>query len=76
MYVDTSTVTTKYGTYTRHLLRESYREEGKIKKRLIANISDCKEEEIRAIKLALSYTRAGTQKRPLIGTQKRPVKSS
>ena len=55
MYVDTSTVTTKYGTYTRHLLRESYREEGKIKKRLIANISDCKEEEIRAIKLALSY---------------------
>jgi len=54
MYVDTSTVTTKHGTYTRHLLRDSYREDGKVKHTTIANLGACSEEEIRAIKLALS----------------------
>jgi transposase len=37
------------------LLRESYREKGKVKKRTIANLSHCKSEEIAAIKLALKY---------------------
>jgi hypothetical protein len=37
------------------LLRESYREEGKVRKRTIANLSACKPEEIAAIKLALSH---------------------
>lgn len=56
MYVDTSTVrpsTSK--AYTRHLLRESYRERGKVKHRTVANISRCKPEEIEAIRLALSH---------------------
>jgi hypothetical protein len=33
------------------LLRESYREGGKVRKRTIANLSSCKPEEIAAIKL-------------------------
>jgi len=37
------------------LLRESYRKDGKVKKRTIANLSSCKPEEIAAIKLALKY---------------------
>jgi transposase len=41
--------------YQSILLRESYREDGKVKKRTIANLSHCKPEEIAAIKLALKY---------------------
>jgi transposase len=41
--------------YRSILLRESYREDGKVKKRTIANLSGCKPEEIAAIKLALKY---------------------
>ena len=41
--------------YRSTLLRESYREDGKVKKRTIANLSRCKPEEIAAIKLALKY---------------------
>jgi len=56
MYVDTSTVRTATGkSYTRHLLRESYREEGKVKHRTIANLSSCTPEEIAAIHLALGH---------------------
>ena len=56
MYVDTSTVHTSTGkSYTRHLLRESYREEGKVKHRTIANLSSCTAEEIEAIRLALAH---------------------
>jgi transposase len=55
MFVDTSTVQQKGRTYTRHLLRESYREEGKVRHRTIANLSRCSEQEIEAIKLALRH---------------------
>ena len=55
MYVDTSTVQQKGKTYTRHLLRESYREEGKVRHRTVANLSRCTGEEIEAIKLALRH---------------------
>ena len=51
MYVDTS----HRKTSTRYLLRESFREEGKVKHRTIANLSSCSEEEITAIKLALKH---------------------
>lgn len=37
------------------LLRESYREDGKVKNRTIANLSHCKPEEIEAIRLALKH---------------------
>ena len=55
MYVDTSTLHQKGKTYTRHLLRESYREEGKVRHRTIANLSKCSEQEVEAIKLALRH---------------------
>jgi transposase len=41
--------------YQSILLRESYRENGKVKKRTIANLSHCKPEEIAAIKFALKH---------------------
>ena len=55
MYLDTSTATINGKSYCRYLLRESYRENGKVKHRTIANISECSSEEIAAIKLALQY---------------------
>ena len=56
MYVDTSTVITSSGaSHTRHLLRESFREDGKVKHRTMANLSHCSGEEIEAIRLALRH---------------------
>jgi hypothetical protein len=51
MYIDQC----KTGKYTRILLRESYRENGKVKHRTIANLSHCSPEEIEAIRLALKH---------------------
>ena len=55
MYLDSSTVQRKGTSYTRHLLRESYREGGKVKHRTIANLSGCSAAEIEAIRLALRH---------------------
>lgn len=55
MHVDSSKTTVNGKTYHRHLLRESYREEGKVKHRTIANLSRCSPEEIEAIRLALRH---------------------
>src|SRR4030067_2906441 len=55
LYVDTSYTTRGGKTYARYLLRDSYRQDGKVKHRTIANHSACSEEEIAAIKLALKY---------------------
>jgi len=55
MYVDSSTSRKGIKSYTRHLLRESYREGKKVKHRTIANLSHCSEEEIAAIRLALRH---------------------
>jgi len=55
MHVDDSTYKVGDKTYRRALIRESYREKGKVKKRTISNISKCSDEEIEAIKLALKY---------------------
>lgn len=41
--------------YESLLLRESYLENGKVKKRSVANISNCSEDEIKAIELALKH---------------------
>ena len=51
MYVDQSTS----GKYSRFLLRESYRDKGKVKHRTIANLSACSPAEIAAIRLALQH---------------------
>ncbi len=55
MYIDTSHITRGGKTYTRHLLRESYRANGKVLHRTIANVSQCSEAEIEAIRLALRH---------------------
>src|SRR5690349_2569787 len=55
MYVDTSHITRGGKTYTRHLLRESYRANGKVLHRTIANVSHCSEAEIEALRLALRH---------------------
>ena len=55
MYLDTSCITIKGKTYTRRLLRESYRQGKKVKHRTIANLSQCSDEEIAAISLALRH---------------------
>ena len=55
MYVDTSRLTRGGKTYTRHLLRESYRANGKVLHRTIANVSHCSEAEIEALRLALRH---------------------
>lgn len=41
--------------YKTYLIRETYREDGKVRHRNIANISRCSQKEIEAIKLALRY---------------------
>jgi hypothetical protein len=55
MYVDTSHITRGGQTYTRHLLRESYRAHGKALHRTIANLSQGSAAEIEAIRLALRH---------------------
>ena len=51
MHVDES----KSGKYKRVLLRDSYRHNGKVKHRTIANLSACSAAEIDAIRLALKH---------------------
>jgi len=55
MHVDICKTKRGNKKYTRALIRESYREDGKVKKRTLANISSCSEEEIQAIKFALQH---------------------
>src|ERR1041384_2765467 len=58
MYIDTSHITRGGKTYTRHLLRESYRAPGKVLHRTIANVSHGSEAEIEAMRLALRHKEA------------------
>lgn len=55
MYVDTSILKRHGQTYVRHLLRESYREQGRVLHRTIANLSQCSAHEVEAIRLALRH---------------------
>jgi transposase len=57
MHIVKNKSTSKAGKkiYQSTLLRESYRENGKVKKRTIANLSRCTPQEIYAIKLALKH---------------------
>jgi len=47
--------TKSQGKYTCYLLRETYRQDGKVKHRTIANLSRCSPQEIEAIRLALQH---------------------
>jgi hypothetical protein len=55
MYLDRSKITVHGKTYHRVLLRQSFRQEGKIKHRTIANLSACSDQEINAIALAFKH---------------------
>ena len=55
MHVDTSATLVNGKTYQRHLLRRSFREDGKVKHQTVANLSACSAEEIEAIRLALRH---------------------
>ncbi len=56
MYLDIAAVTSAKGvTYSRVLLRSSFREDGKVKHRTLGNLSDCSPEEIEAVRLALKH---------------------
>lgn len=55
MYVDTATIKRKDKTYTRYLLRTSYRDRGKVKHKTLLNLSSCSKDEVNAIKLALKH---------------------
>ena len=52
MYIEK---TKSQGKYVCYLLRESYRDAGKVKHRTIANLSGCSEKEIAAMRLALKH---------------------
>jgi hypothetical protein len=55
MYLDRSQVRLRGKTYTRILLRQSYRHEGKVKHRTLANLSKASAQELKAIELALKH---------------------
>ena len=55
MFIDSAITRLNGKTYSRHLLRETYREDGKVKHRTLANLSHCKPEEVEAIRLALKH---------------------
>jgi transposase len=55
MHIDSAYFTRHGKNYRRHLLRDSFRENGKVKHHTLANLSHCTEEEISALKLALRH---------------------
>ena len=55
MYVDSATYLSHGKPYKRHLLRHSFRKDGKVKKKTIASLCGLSEEEVGAIKLALKH---------------------
>lgn len=55
MYIDSANVKSGKKIYRRHLLRASYRENGKVKHKTIINLSGFSEAEIAALKLALKH---------------------
>jgi hypothetical protein len=55
IYLDRSKITVRGKTYHRVLLRQSFRQNGKVKHRTIANLSACSPEELQAIELAFQH---------------------
>ena len=51
MFIDSC----KTGKYVRHLLRESYRKAGKVQHRTVGNLSNCTDQQIRAMRWALRF---------------------
>lgn len=75
MYITVTQSKGRKKTYQSVLLRESYREGGKVKNRTIANLSHCKANEIEAIRIALKHKddlSALVQARPEVQIQEGP----
>jgi len=53
LHIDSSTIHASGKTYTRHLLRTSFRQDGKVKHKTIANLSHYSDAEIEAVRLIL-----------------------
>lgn len=71
MYIDKSVARINGKTYHRSLLRECYREQGKIKHRTIANLSKCSKEEIEAFQLVLKQKKDLSKLKALCDTANR-----
>ena len=70
IYLDRSKTKLNGKTYHRVLLRQSFRQDGKVKHRTVANLSDCSQEELQAIELALKHKHDLDSLRP---TEKGPL---
>ena len=57
MHIDTATYIRSGKAHKRYLLRESFWENGKVKKKTIASLCKLNQEEIDAMKLALKHKR-------------------
>jgi hypothetical protein len=55
MRLDTIHKTANGKTYVSHLIREAYRDNGRVRHRTIANLSGCSDDVIEAIRLALKH---------------------
>jgi len=55
MYVDSATIKRGSKTYRRRLLRTSFRENGKVRHKTLLNLSNCTNEEVNALELALKH---------------------
>lgn len=55
MYTDESYTRLWGKLYKRILLKEPYRDDGKVEKRTVGNLSHCSEQEIAAIKFGLAH---------------------
>lgn len=73
MRLDTIYKTVNGKTYTSHLLRQAFRDNGRVRHRTIANLSRCSKDEIEAIRLALKHkgdlAQLGSLKDNLVITQ-------
>ena len=70
MYIDTSYPTQRGKTYCRHLLREFYRDNGKVKHRTLAKLSHCEALHIAMGQCSL-YLAVQPRKSKRIGQQPR-----
>ena len=55
MYIDSATIKRGSKTYHRRLLRTSFRENGKVRHKTLLNLSNCTNEEVAALEIALKH---------------------
>ena len=55
MFIDTTISKRGDKVYVRHMLRSSFRENGKVKHKTLLNLSNCSDDEIAALKLAFKH---------------------